>query len=232
MGGFSENDLNTADRVEIEYFTDPLCCWSWAFEPHWRKFINEYGEIIEWRYRMGVMLTDWNSYSDPMNDVSKPAQMAPLWLQAKYTTHALIDPDIWIEDPPQSSLPACMAVKCAEIQSKAAADVLLISLRKAVMTQKRNIAKREVISELAKELEMKYGILKFDKFEDDFENNRAIQQLKADMQKAKLADIGRFPTITMRLPNRNKGIMLVGYRPFSALTEAFKQLTDTLEYHI
>ena len=21
----------------VTYYTDPLCCWSWAFEPHWRK---------------------------------------------------------------------------------------------------------------------------------------------------------------------------------------------------
>ena len=23
--------------LSIEYYTDPLCCWSWAFEPQWRR---------------------------------------------------------------------------------------------------------------------------------------------------------------------------------------------------
>lgn len=222
--------VNTADRVEIEYFTDPLCCWSWAFEPQWRKFINENSHLISWRYRMGGMLTDWKSYTDPMNDISRPAQMAPLWLQVKYTTHTKIDPDIWIEDPPHSSIPACLAVKCAEMQSQAAADVLLLGLRRAVMTKKGNIARREVILELASEMGKKYGVINFDKFENDYGNNNAIQHLKEDIQRAKLADIGRFPTLTMKLPKENKGIMMVGYRPFSALKESFQQLTKELEY--
>jgi predicted DsbA family dithiol-disulfide isomerase len=226
----TEHYMSKADRIEIEYFTDPLCCWSWAFEPHWRKFINENAHLINWRYRMAGMLTDWNTYTDPMNDISRPAQMAPLWLQVKYTTHTGIDPDIWIEDPPHSSIPACLAVKCAEMQSQAAGDVLLLGLRRAVMTKKENIARREVILNLALELKNKYEILNFDKFETDFGNKIAVHHLKEDMQRAKLADIGRFPTITMKLPKENKGIMLVGYRPFSALMESFQQLTQELEY--
>lgn len=232
MDGLRESPdyVNTADRIEIEYFTDPLCCWSWAFEPHWRKFLNEYSQVIRWRYRMGGMLADWKSYSDPLNDISRPAQMAPLWLQVKYTTNTRIDPDIWIEDPPHSSLTACLAVKSAEMQSPAAADILLHALRRAVMTQKKNIARKEIVFDIAKELDKKYGIINFDRLETDFESNNAVLHLKSDMQKAKLADIGRFPTITMRLLNQNKGIMIVGYRPYSALTEAFKQLTNKVEY--
>lgn len=232
MEGYSEsfNNINTADRIEIEYFTDPLCCWSWAFEPHWRKFLNENSHLINWRYRMGGMLTDWKSYTDPMNDISRPAQMAPLWLQVKYTLNTKIDPDIWIEDPPHSSIPSCLAVKCAEMQSQAAADLMLFGLRRSVMTKKANIARREVILNLAADLEKKYGILNYDKFENDFERNIAVHHLKDDMQRAKLADIGRFPTVTMRLAKERKGIMIVGYRPFYALMESFQQLTKELEY--
>lgn len=218
------------DRIEIEYFTDPLCCWSWAFEPHWRKFVNENKHLIKWKYRMGGMIPDWNTYSDPLNDVTRPAQMAPLWLQVKYTTNTDIDPDIWLFDPPQTSFPACLAVKCAEIQSVAAADVLLLSLRKAVMTQKQNIARKEIILTVAREVEKSYHILNYEKFEIDFENNSGVSLFKTDLQKAKLADIGRFPTITMRRSKTDKGIIIVGYRPYQVLEEAFKQLTGALEH--
>lgn len=218
------------DRIEIEYFTDPLCCWSWAFEPHWRRFVNEHKDSIRWRYRMGGMITDWSNYSDPMNDITRPAQMAPLWLQVKYTTHTDINPDIWIEDPPQTSIPACLAVKCAEIQSQAAADVLLLTLRKAVMTQKKNIAKKAVILELANEIEQNYKVLDYAKFVSDFENNSALTALKTDLQKAKLADIGRFPTITMQKADQPKGLLVVGYRPYSVLVDAFNQLTGVLTH--
>ena len=226
----SDSYKEEVDRIEIEYFTDPLCCWSWAFEPHWRKFINENKHLITWRYRMGGMIPDWNNYSDPMNDINRPAQMAPLWLQVKYTTHTEIDPDIWLFDPPQTSLPACLAVKCAEFQSVAAADVLLLTLRKAVMTQKKNIAKKEIILDLAKEVEKNYHILDYSKFQNDFESNRILPLLKADLQTVKLGDIGRFPTITMKKVNQVKGIILIGYRPYPVLEAAFKQFTDVLAH--
>ncbi|NJK94621.1 MAG: hypothetical protein HC905_06580 [Bacteroidales bacterium] len=130
-------DVKGADRIEIVYFTDPLCCWSWALEPHWRKFLDHYQHLISWRYCMGVMIPDWNSFSDPLNDISRPAQMGPLWMQVKHTTGAEIDANLWMEDPPESSFAPCLAVKCAALQSPAAEDVLLTLLRKAVMTQRK-----------------------------------------------------------------------------------------------
>jgi putative protein-disulfide isomerase len=72
----AENEQQV-DRIEIEYFTDPLCCWSWAFELHWRRFINEYQHLFTWKYRMGGLIRDWKSYSDPLNDITRPAQMGP-----------------------------------------------------------------------------------------------------------------------------------------------------------
>jgi putative protein-disulfide isomerase len=224
------NIVNKVDRVEIEYFTDPLCCWSWAFEPHWRRFINDNKHHIAWRYRMGGMLADWNTYNDPLNDISRPAQMAPLWLQTKYSTHTEIDPDIWLEDPPATSLTACMAVKCAELQSAAAGDMMLIYLRKAVMTRKKNIARKQVILDMAEEMASIYPAPDFEKFKTDFEQNKALTQLKEDLQITKLNNIGRFPTIIMRNPMQTKGLIITGYRPYEVLTEAFNQLNDVLTH--
>jgi predicted DsbA family dithiol-disulfide isomerase len=224
------NESEEVDRIEIEYFTDPLCCWSWAFEPHWRKFINDNSDRINWRYRMAGMIPDWNNYSDPMNDISRPAQMAPLWLQVKYTTHTPLEPDIWLFDPPQSSLPACLAVKSAELQSLAAADLLLYTLRRAVMTQKINIARKEVILDLAKGLENSSPILDYNRFEKDFADKKASALLKEDIQRIKLSNIGRFPTLTMKKPGEAKGIILVGFRPYMALCDTFKQLFNVPEH--
>jgi len=224
-----KNNESKVDRIEIEYFTDPLCCWSWAFEPHWRKFIIENKHLIHWNYRMGGMISDWNNYSDPLNDISRPAQMAPLWMQAKYTTNSDINPDIWLEDPPHSSIPACLAVKSAEIQSTAAADILLFLLRKAVMTEKKNIAKWDIIIELAKEAGKRYNFFDFNLFQSKLESSEVLNLLRTDLQKAKLNDIGRFPTLTMSKAD-GMGLIITGYRPYSVLTEAFKQLTDVMEH--
>lgn len=227
----ADSNEKKPDRVEIEFFTDPLCCWSWAFEPHWRKFATEHRHLINWKYRMGGMISDWKNYSDPMNDVSRPPQMGPLWLQVKHTTHTDINPNIWLTDPPASSLPACMAVKCAEIQSPAAADLMLLLLRKAVMVEEKNIARKEIIFEIARTADEKYRLLNFETFETDWNSNKPKELVKEDIQFVKLNNIGRFPTITMQGAN-GKGIILVGYRPYSVLVEAFNHFSKSLEHEL
>jgi putative protein-disulfide isomerase len=69
------NDVVDEISLFIEYYTDPLCSWSWAFEPQWRYLRYNCGERLTWRYRMGGLLPDWQSYQDPFNDVGNPAQM-------------------------------------------------------------------------------------------------------------------------------------------------------------
>lgn len=70
-----EEQLLTADmgRTEplilIDYYTDPLCSWSWAFEAQWRRLRYVYGGQMRWRYRMGGLLPNWQSYDDPFNDI-------------------------------------------------------------------------------------------------------------------------------------------------------------------
>jgi len=80
-----------APPVEVVYYTDPLCCWSWAFEPHWRRLRAEFGAALDCRYRMAGMIADWGSYSDPLNSVSRPLQMGPIWREAQHLAGVLVD---------------------------------------------------------------------------------------------------------------------------------------------
>jgi putative protein-disulfide isomerase len=149
-------------------------------------------------------------------------------LQVKYNTGTEINPQIWIQDPPYSSIPACMAVKCAEMQSAVAGDVMLQLLRKAVMLEGKNIASTDVIFEVAKQVESTYGILNYVTFITDWESDRLRTLIKEDFQKVKLNDIGRFPTLTIQAGN-GTGVILVGYRPYNVLIEGFTYFTEMLK---
>lgn len=61
-----ENRQPGADRVEITFYTDPLCCWSWAFEPQWRRLQFEYQDKLAIRNVMSGLLPSWKNYNDPM----------------------------------------------------------------------------------------------------------------------------------------------------------------------
>jgi putative protein-disulfide isomerase len=78
--------------------------------------------------------------------------MGPLWMQARLVSGMPSDGRIWIEDPPSSLYPGCLAVKAAGLQSALAAERLLRRLREAVMIERRNIARRDVVLAVADEL--------------------------------------------------------------------------------
>ncbi|MBF9254582.1 DsbA family protein [Pontibacter sp. 172403-2] len=229
----NENEVNNTSKhngsVEIQVYTDPLCCWSWGFEPQWRRLRYEYGSQVKWRYRMAGLIPDWSSYTDPMNSVSRPVQMGPMWLEVHHLSGMPLQDKIWFTDPPASSYPACMAVKSAGLQSPAAEEMYLRRVREAVMLQGRNIAKREVLLDVAKELsESKPELLDYTAFERELTGQVARKAFEEDLQQVRYHLIGRYPTLTISKPGQT-GVMIVGYRPYDALVTALGQAAPELQ---
>ena len=214
--------------LTIEYYTDPLCCWSWALEPHWQRLRAEFGGQLAWRYRLGGLLRDWGSYRDELNAISRPAQMGPLWLEAKHTTGAAIDAHLWLRDPPASSYPACLAVKCAELQSAQAGDVYLHAVRAAALRDSRNIARPEVLAAVADELAAQVPEV-FDAaaFHQTMADQAGVAAFREDLQHARYHQIGRFPTLTIQR-GAGPGVLIVGYRPYEVLVQALRQVAPEL----
>jgi putative protein-disulfide isomerase len=212
------SDLNDAGgaALRIEYFTDPLCCWSWALEPVWRQIRQRHGSRITWTVVLGGMIESWASFRDPMNDVGSPPQLAPLWHYAGRSTGVAIDPHIWHTDPPASSYPASVAVKAAALQGSAAGDGYLALAREAVMTRRLNVARREVLLQLARELSVTLPRV-FDpvRFEADLTGDDALEAFRADLSRARLLKIGRFPTIIVHGPVASR--IAIGYRPLDVM---------------
>jgi len=212
--------VKEADRIVIEYYTDPLCCWSWALEPHWQKLLHKFSDYITYSYCMGGLIPDWQNYQDPFNAIDRPGQLGPLWMEAGEVTKVKIDPAIWVDDPPASSYPACIAVKTAEMQSKEAGEEYLYKLREAVMMNKQNIARPEVLAAIARKLsEAHPDLLDYDQFLDDISGEKSLQLFRNDLQKVRYNRIGRFPTLTIHKPGQ-AGVILTGYRPYEVLLQA------------
>ncbi len=212
-----------AEQVKITYYTDPLCCWSWAFEEHWQKLQQEFKGLLNIDYRMGGLLSDWKNFSDPINNVTRPVQMGPVWMEAKHITGVPINDLVWINDPPASSYPACIAVKTAALQSSAAEVMYLRKLREAVMIDGRNISRHETLIAIAKETETEsMHIFNAGRFAEEYNSEKSIQSFREDLQKVRYHQISRFPTITMSY--RGNGILIAGYRPYDVLLEAIYTL--------
>lgn len=219
-----------AGSVEVEYFTDPLCCWSWAMEPQWRRLRFEYKGRIKWRYRMGGLIPNWENFNDPMNSVARPLQMGPLWMEAKHVSGMPIQDRIWYENPPASSYPACIAVKAAEQQSPIAAENYLRKVREAVMLHGQNIAERDVLLQTGIKLaEALPGVFDAEAFREALGGEEAHKAFKQDLVQVRLHGVSRFPTLTMRQEGEEKGVMIIGYRPYEALEQALLQVAPGLQ---
>ena len=215
-----------ADRVIVTYYTDPLCCWSWAFEPVWDQFCTEYRGLIDCRYVMGGMIPDWKRFSDPLNSVSVPVQMGPVWMQASVITHVPMDYHIWHTDPPASSYPACMAVKNAFLQGQAAGEAYLRAVRRAVMTERRNVARQEVLTDIAMEVDTQtQGVFDASEFTNPARQSAARDAFRQDLQTVAVQKIGRFPTLTL-VDIKGRGVIMTGYRPIERLREGMELMAQ------
>jgi putative protein-disulfide isomerase len=209
--------------IEVTYFTDPLCSWSWAFEAIWRRLRYEFAERIAWRYALGGMIPDWQSFNDPLHSVHRPAQMGPSWYEVRHLTGMPIDEMIWVEDPPASSYPACVAVKAAGLQGADVEEACLRRLREAVLLERRNVAKREVLTELFDGLAGGDG----GRFRRDVVGGEALEAFREDLKDAGYRNIGRFPAFVLK-GAAGRAVLLMGYRPYPVFREAMAAVAPDL----
>lgn len=226
LNGKSNNTVADIGSLVITYYTDPLCSWSWAFEPVWEQLLAEWGDRISYRYCMGGMLSSWNEYNDALRSVSRPQQMGPVWAEVKHTTGRHLDDKIWFKDPPASSYPACMAVKCAGQQSAAAGHAYLKNLRNAVMTERRNIARRDVLIEIAYETALEHPSFDAHLFVKQLTDPLVLLAFKDDLRETRMNNVVRFPSLLISGHGTKKRLMLTGYRPYEVLVQSLEKMTE------
>lgn len=177
---------------------------------------------VEVRYVIYAMITEWENFHDPVNSVSTPAQMGPVWMHASAVSGVPMEDRIWHLDPPASSVPAALAVKCAGLQSRRAEEVFLDAVREAVMLKGINISKPDMLIGIAKAVEAAGPeIFSASKFEKELHGPLPLAALKKDMNEAVANRIGRFPTLIIR-SRGNRGVIVTGYRPYEELLDAVR----------
>jgi putative protein-disulfide isomerase len=203
------------DQIKVTYYTDPLCCWSWVMEPDWDRLVRELDDRLVVTYRMAGLLPSWGSFHDSLHSISKPIHMGPEWMQASKVSGVDIDDRIWIEDPPVSSFPACIAVKSAEQQSAEFGHAYLCLAREAVMTRRKNIARLDVLMKIAYELAGERPDFDVKIFRDDMDG-RGRDAFKVDWKDTKYFGIRRLPTLVVE-GGGQPGVVLSGRRSYEEL---------------
>ncbi|MDO8683228.1 MAG: DsbA family protein, partial [Armatimonadota bacterium] len=161
-----------------------------------------------------------NSIPDHEARVYTPEEMAGQWREISAITGVAIDPGLWTDDPPQSTWPACLAVKAAERQGLTLCAQFLKILRANIMQKRRNGSRREVLAEVAHE-----AGLDIDRFQHDLTYNRddLEQEVADDKRHAEANCVDRTPALLIKNDTGDK-TLIVGLRDYSL----FRQAAQTL----
>lgn len=222
--GIPETNTNTATvsveptdkSVKVIYFTDPICSSCWGIEPQLRKLKLEYGNNLEFEYRMGGLLPDWNYNS---GGISGPSDVAKHWDEASAHYDMPIDGDVWLEDPLNSSFPPSIAFKAAQMQDKEKAVLYLRALREMLFLEKKNIAKWENMESAAQKVGLDTVQLK-----TDYEGKAKIL-FEEDLKLAKELGVRGFPTIFF-VDNAGNKEIVYGSRPYAFYEMAVLKLNN------
>jgi predicted DsbA family dithiol-disulfide isomerase len=136
--------------VQVRFYTDPVCPWSWAAEPALRRLMWEFDGELEFTWVMGGLARRYGrEYRDEEGRIGQGpdcfADLISHWLEVAAEGLMPTDPRIWTESPLTSTYPACQAVKAAAEQGWEAGYLYLRRVREGVMFERRKLDHPEAL---------------------------------------------------------------------------------------
>lgn len=219
-------DFNQPKKsIEVYYVTDPICSHCWAIEPTLRRFKEQYGHYFNFHPVMGGLLEKWHDGPiDPANGIYKPADVAPHWREVGVHSRMPIDGSLMIDNPVQSSFPPSRVYKV--IQKNHNDELAYEYLRRAreeLFAFNQNISDPSVMIEIVNKLG-----LDGEAIVSEAEQPAGQQLLNEDFALARSLGVRGFPTIIM-INEENKGVKIVGGRPFEYYLDGLKQVLNKEE---
>lgn len=171
--------------VEVRYYTDPACSWSWASEPKLRRLMWEFGDGLRFRWVMGGLARSYgDDYRDDVAQVTGRGScfdaMMAHWLDVAQETGMPFDPRLWRRNPISSTYPACQAVKAASEQGSELAYAYLRRLREGLFCELKKLDHVEALVG-----EAGPAGLDVERFRIDLVSNAITEAFAADLEEVR-----------------------------------------------
>jgi predicted DsbA family dithiol-disulfide isomerase len=127
--------------VQVRFYTDPACPWSWAAEPALRRLMWEFDGELEFAWVMGGLARSYER--------ANLLEVVSQWLEDAAAGGMPCDPRIWTQNPLDSTYPACQAVKAATEQGPQAAYRYLRTVREGIMFERRKLDHADALIDAA-----------------------------------------------------------------------------------
>ncbi len=219
-------DFNQPKKsLNLYYVTDPICSHCWAIEPVLRRFKEQYGHYFHFHTVMGGLLEKWHDGPiDPANGIYKPADVAGHWREVGEHSRMPIDGSLMIDNPVQSSYPPSRVFKVIQKHhNDALAYEYLRRAREALFAFNQNISDKSILIDIVNNLGLNGEVIV-----NEAEQPSGQQLLNEDFSLVRNLGARGFPTIII-INEENKGVKIVGGRPFEYYVEGLKQVLNKEE---
>lgn len=207
-------------KVTVDYFTDPLCAWSYASEPTVEKILSTFGGKVDFRFRTLPIIDRIEGEKTPGLKVYTPDELSVAWQEIARKTGTQIDVGLWQQNPPHSSWPANRALKASLRQGIENGRKFIHNLRDAIMRERKNPSDLEVLKAVAGQ-----SGLDVERFQEDMTMNAT--QLEQEIVDDRLAATEMCVTATPAFVMTNDdGYMIIiqGQLDFDVIRPAIMSL--------
>ncbi len=211
-----KSNLSPKKKIDLYYFTDPLCSHCWALDTVLTRFKWEYKDYINVITVLGAMTEDGNHYDD-LNGPEAKEQVSH-WEQVGMFYHIPINGKIWNKDPITSSFPSSIAYLLIKEQNDELAAKFLRMVREGAFVFEKNIAKRSVLETMISGLG-----LNAKEILDISYSEKGKELLLKNLQPMNDLQVNGFPTVVM-VNDQHEGVKVVGSRTLEVYKKALLKL--------
>ncbi len=147
--------------IAVIHFADPWCWWSWGLEPVVQRLKEVYGDQVEIVYKMGGITDSTANWRKEYNVEEDDALRS--WIRDSGSITGMnVDPESYLKSGVQSTWPACVAVKAAQLQGEEIGERFYRKLMEANLLESRNGSHETTYLSLAKQVGLDEAQLKRD----------------------------------------------------------------------
>ena len=217
------------NKITLTTFTDPMMGLSYECEPIFRKLETHFAGQIEFRYSMGLLVSNVYELCDCNELAQSPAlavhrynaRLAKIYENEEQISGMPINMDgfILFSTEQTSSLPLNLAYKAAELTAPKLADRFLYNLRYATIVETRPTTKLEEILKVVRQTGIDEKL-----FLQHYQDSSAETALDGDLTRMHALGIHTLPAYLLEYDERQMLIKhLIGY---DAFIDAIRELTD------
>ncbi len=213
--------------IRVIWYTDPHNIWCWGFEPTIRRLEVRYPDTVEIETRQGGLFEDFSPVREQWARMSggRWKDSVRAFFEAVSSQHRMpmaADAMIDSSDDFDSTWPACIAVKAADLQGADQGWRYLRRLREAWCLDGRGIHRKDVQATVAKETG-----LNVDAFARALEDGSASDAFQRDRDECQALGISGFPTFVVRRGDETRHVD--GWRPWDGFEEILRDVYPDLE---